>query len=319
MSERSSAESATPGPVRLGFAVPQYGACADPEFIRRAGSDLEGMGYDSLWAGDRILVPLRPSDPYPGGNGEIPAAYSTFFDPLTALTLAAVGTSRVRLGTSTLNALWHSPVVLARTLTSLDLASAGRLDVGLGLGWLRDEFAAAGVPWQGRGARLEEALDLMEAAWTQDVVAHQGERWTVAPSRIDLKPAQRPRPPLLLGGFTPAALERIGRRADGWLGAAMPAAHLAGLWGTALGAAERAGRDPSALRMVLRVNPAITAEPAPADRVPHAGTIAQVGDHLLRLAAAGAHELFVDVQTSVTSPQQYLDIAHALITHVRAG
>lgn len=305
--------------MRLGYSVPQYGAFADPDFIRQASTALEAMGYDSLWAGDRILLPLAPSDPYPGGDGTVPAAFGTFFDPLTALTLAAVGTREIRLGTSTLNALWQPPVLLARTLTSLDLLSHGRLDVGIGLGWLRDEYAAAGVPWRGKGARLEETLDVLEAAWTGEVVEHKGALWTVPPSRIDLKPCQRPRPPILLAGFTPPALERVGRRADGWLGAAMPMPHLTTLWDMALRAASGAGRDPSALRMVVRVNPQITDSPAPAGRVPRAGTVRQVADYLLTLAEAGAHEAFVDVQTTTSSRRQFLDVAHALVTLLRAG
>lgn len=305
--------------MKIGYAVPQYGAFADPDFIRQAAADLEEMGYDSLWAGDRILLPLSPSDPYPGGDGTVPPAFGTFFDPLTALTLAAVATRNVRLGTSTLNALWQPPVLLARTLTSLDLLSHGRLDVGIGLGWLRDEYTATGVPWQGRGERLEETLDLMEAVWTREVVEHKGALWTVPPSHVDLKPFQRPRPPILLAGYTPAALDRVGRRADGWLGAAMPMPYLTALRGMALDAAARAGRDPSVLRMVVRMNPAITDAPAPADQVPHAGTVGQVGDYLLTLAETGIDEAFVDLQTGPTSPAQYMDVAHALVTRLRAG
>ncbi|WP_113701289.1 TIGR03619 family F420-dependent LLM class oxidoreductase [Nonomuraea lactucae] len=305
--------------MRIGFAVPQYGAFADPDFIRGAAASLEEMGYDSLWAADRILAPLAPSDPYPDGDGTMPPAFATFFDPLSALTLAATSTERVRLGTSTLNALWQPPVVLARTLASLDLLSGGRLEVGLGLCWLRDEYTAAGVPWQGRGARLEETLDLLEALWGQEVVEHKGPLWTVPPSRVDLKPAQRPRPPILLAGFTPAALERVGRRADGWLGVALPPPDLQALWGTALKSAEQAGRDPSALRMVVRLNPVIVGEPAPPAHVPYVGTMSQIIDYLRGLAESGAHEAFIDVQATTPSQSQLLDIAQSLIAGVRAG
>ncbi|MBN6056991.1 TIGR03619 family F420-dependent LLM class oxidoreductase, partial [Nonomuraea sp. RK-328] len=305
--------------MQIGFAVPQYGVFADPDFIRRASADLEAMGYHSLWAGDRVLVPLEPSDRYPGGDGEIPPAFTRFFDPLAALTLAAVSTRDVRLGTSALNALWQPPVVLARALASLDLLSHGRLDVGIGLGWLRDEYTATGVPWQGRGRRLEETLDLMEALWADKVVEHEGPLWTVPPSHVELKPFQHPRPPILLAGFTPAALERVGRRADGWLGAAMPPAYLTSLWEVALRAAERAGRDPSALRMVVRVNPVVTDAPAPADRVPRAGTVRQLADYLLGLTELGVHEAFVDVQPAESAQARFMEVAHELIGLLRAG
>ncbi|MEU8108542.1 TIGR03619 family F420-dependent LLM class oxidoreductase [Nonomuraea muscovyensis] len=303
--------------MRIGFAVPQYGPFADPDFIREAATRLEDMGYDSLWAADRVIVPLAPSHRYPGGDGRIPEAYATFFDPLSALTLAAVGTSRVRLGTSTLNALWQPPVLLARSLASLDLISHGRLDVGLGLGWLGDEYTATGVPWRGKGPRLEETLDLLETLWSAEVVAHEGPLWTVPPCRVDLKPHQRPRPPILLAGLTAAALERVGRRADGWLGAAMPAPYLKHLWDTALRSAEKAGRDPAALRMVIRINPRITRDPVPAGEVPRAGTVAQIAGHLDALAEAGAHEVFVDVQTTTSARGELMDIAEEFVARAR--
>ncbi|WP_327589574.1 TIGR03619 family F420-dependent LLM class oxidoreductase [Nonomuraea sp. NBC_00507] len=305
--------------MRIGFAVPQYGAFADPKFIGGASARLEEMGYDSLWTADRILAPLTPSDPYPGGDGTMPPAFATFFDPLAALTLAAVNTCEVRLGTSTLNALWQPPVLLARSLASLDLLSGGRLDVGIGLGWLRDEYTATGVPWEGRGARLEEALDVMEAVWTEDVVEHKGALWTVPPSHVRLKPAQRPRPPVLLAGFTPAALERVGRRADGWLGVALPPSDLRNAWGMVLGAAERAGRDPSELRMVVRVNPAIVAEAAAPVQVPHVGTVDQVVEYLRAVAEVGADEALVDVQASARSREDLLELAESVITGLRAS
>ncbi|MFI6513767.1 TIGR03619 family F420-dependent LLM class oxidoreductase [Streptosporangium sp. NPDC050855] len=295
--------------MRIGFAVPQFGVHADPDLIGEVSGTLETMGYDSLWAGDRILRPLSPSDRYLGGDGVMPPEYATSFDPLSALTIAALNTRRVRLGTSTLNALWHPPVLLARGLTSLDLLSHGRLDVGIGLGWLRDEYAAAGVPWAARGARLEETLDLMESVWTSEVVEHRGPLWTVPPSHVDLKPFQRPRPPILLAGFTPSALERVGRRADGWLGVAMPLPYLKALWGMVCRAAEEAGRDPSGLRLVMRVNAEITARPAEKDRAPHVGTVEQVSEYILAAREVGADEVFIDVQTTTSSRARLLEIA----------
>ncbi|MFD9907141.1 TIGR03619 family F420-dependent LLM class oxidoreductase [Streptomyces sp. NPDC059063] len=305
--------------MRVGFSVPQFGAFADPELVPRLSRALEYMGYDSLWVGDRILGPVEPSDPYPGGDGTMPEQYVTHLDPLVALTLAATATERVRLGSSTLNALWQSPVLLARTLTTLDLTSKGRLDVGIGLGWLRDEYTAVGVPWERRGDRLEETLDVLETVWTSETVRHQGRLWNVPASRILPKPAQRPRPPVLLGGFSPASLERVGRRGDGWLAAAMPLPYLTGLWGQALRAAEQAGRAPSRLRMVVRANPTITASPADPAQTFARGTVGQVCDYLRSAVDAGADEVFVDAQLTASSPGEFLDLAQEFISNLRAG
>ncbi|MEU5765423.1 TIGR03619 family F420-dependent LLM class oxidoreductase [Streptomyces asoensis] len=293
--------------MRIGFAVPQFGTFADPARTARMCAALEALGCDSLWVADRLLAPLTPPEGYPGGT--MPAQYGTHLDPLLALGVAASVTERVRLGSSTLNALWYPPLVLARSLTTLDLISRGRLDVGIGLGWMREEYEAAAVPWQGRGARLEETLDVLEAVWRSATVTHTGPLWTIPPSTVLPQPFQRPRPPLLLGGFTPVALERIGRRGDGWLAASMPLPYFDGLWAVARGAAERAGRDPDALRRVFRVNAQVTrgeADPAEAYR---RGSVHQLCDHLRTMCRTDTDEVLVDLQLTTESPEEYLDLA----------
>jgi probable F420-dependent oxidoreductase len=296
--------------VRVGLALSQYGAFAGRDAVIEVARTAEELGFDSLWTGDRILDPLHPRDRYPGSaDGRMPAAYTTFLDPLSVLTVAAAVTSRVRLGTSTLNAPWYSPVLLARTLTSLDVLSAGRLDVGIGMGWSSDEYAAAGVPWKGRAARLEEILDVLESVWTSDPVAHEGRFFAVPPSRIEPKPVQRPRPPIYLGGGAPAALERIGRRADGWVAPGVPVVFLGPLWQTVRESAEKAGRDPSALRMVLRMNSMVTDEPVAEDLLPRRGTIAQLAGYARSVASAGADEVFVDLQQSMSETGRLLEVA----------
>ncbi|MFE2876457.1 TIGR03619 family F420-dependent LLM class oxidoreductase [Streptomyces roseus] len=294
--------------MRIGFSVPQFGPFADPDRTAGMCAALEALGCHALWVADRLLAPLTPAEGYPGGK-PMPARYGTHLDPLLALGVAASATARVRLGSSTLNALWQPPLVLARALTTLDLISRGRLDVGLGIGWMREEYAAAGVPWQGRGARLEETLDVLDAVWRSERVVHTGPLWTVAESTVLPKPLQSPRPPILLGGFTPHALERVGRRADGWLGASMPLPHLDGLWAVAAEAAERAGRDPAALRRVFRVNADVTKADADPAGTHHRGTVRQICEHLRGVCAAETDEVLVDLQLTTDSPEEYLDLA----------
>ena len=302
--------------MRIGLNLPHYGTLTDPETIIEVSRGAEELGFDSLWTGDRLLSPLTPSDPYPGGDGTMPAEMGTYLDPLTALTFAAAHTGRVRLGTSTLNALFHPPVVLARTLTTLDVLSRGRLTVGLGLGWLRDEYTAAGVGWSGRGARLDETLDLLDEIWTDEVVSHQDRHFTVPPSRINPKPVQRPRPPILLAGFDPRALRRVARRADGWLAVGLPLPYLAGMWATIGRQAQEYGRDPAGLRMVQRLNPRLTDSPADPARVPAYGTLTQVVDYA---KAANADEVFVDLTLTARTADETLDIAGRFLAAMRAG
>ncbi|MET9633732.1 TIGR03619 family F420-dependent LLM class oxidoreductase [Lentzea sp. NPDC006480] len=287
--------------MKLGLALPQYGVFADPAAALRVAVEAEGMGFDSLWVGDRLLLPVAPRDRYVSRDGVIPSAYESFLDPLTLLAAVAVATSRVRLGTSTVNALWQPPALLARTVTTLDQVSGGRIDLGIGAGWSRDEYQAVGVPWEGRGARLDETLDVLDAFWAGDVVAHEGPLWTVPESLVKAKPVQRPRPPVLLAGLVPAAFTRIARRADGWLAVGLPLPMLQATIASIRQQAAEFGRDPDGLRFPLRIN-----LPVPGELVDYVRSVEGVVD-----------EVFVDFQLTARSVDEYLERARTLITAVR--
>ncbi|MDN3351612.1 LLM class F420-dependent oxidoreductase [Actinomadura sp. DC4] len=303
--------------VRVGLALSQYGAFANREAVIEVARTAESLGFHSLWTGDRLLDPVHPRDRYPGrADGRVPPEQTTFLDPLTVLTVAAGVTERIRLGTSTLNAPWHSPILLARTLTSIDVLSEGRLSVGFGLGWSSDEYAAAGVPWNGRGARLEEILDMLEQIWGEDPVTYEGPLFAVPESRIQPKPVQRPHPPVYLGGYSPAAIDRIGRRADGWMAPGAPAGFLTATWEKIRRAAEKADRDPDALKMVVRMNPRVTPEPVKADEVPFAGTVDQLAEYAHEVTEAGAAEVFADLQQTTSETGPMLDLADRLLVAI---
>ncbi|KAB8197322.1 TIGR03619 family F420-dependent LLM class oxidoreductase [Nonomuraea phyllanthi] len=289
--------------MELGLAVPQFGRFAALSSVLRVSAEAESMGLAGLWAGDRLMTPLRPKDRYPGGDGRIPEAHRVSLDPFAVLSVAASATSTVRLGTSALNACWYPPAILARSLTTIDHLSGGRLVAGLGLGWSSDEYAAAGVPWRGRAARYDATLDVLEAIWGTDPVAYENELWTIAPSHIEPKPARRP--PLYLAGFARPALRRIGRRGDGWLTATLPIPMLTAMWDIVRRGAEEAGRDPAALRMAMRANPVVTGAGDP----PWSGTVAQICDYLATAAEAGVHEIILDLQHTATSDEHLLDLA----------
>ncbi|UBU15062.1 TIGR03619 family F420-dependent LLM class oxidoreductase [Nonomuraea gerenzanensis] len=291
--------------MEIGLAVPQFGRFAQLSSVLRVARAAESMGLRSLWAGDRLLTPLEPKDRYPGGDGTIPEAHRVFLDPFAVLSVAASATSAVRLGTSALNACWYPPAVLARSLTTIDHLSGGRLEAGLGLGWSSDEYAAAGVPWRGRARRYEATIDALEAIWGTDPVSYEHELWTIPPSHIEPKPVRRP--PLHLAGFSEAALSRVGRRGDGWLTAALPIPALTSMWRTVCRAAEQAGRDPAGLRMILRANPLVTEHGTP----PRSGTVAEIAAYLAAAAEAGVHEVILDLQHTATSDEHLLDLAAA--------
>ncbi len=221
--------------------------------------------------------------------------YRAVQDPIVTLAHVAAVTERARLGIAVLNAPFYSPVLLAKQLTTLDELSGGRLDVGLGLGWAEEEFAAVGVDPARRGARTEEFVACLKAIWTEPVVEFAGEFYRMPAVRVDPKPVQQPHPPLLLGGGAERALHRVGRIADGWISASRHDLRTIGAdLAVIRGAARDAGRDPDRLRFVVRGVLSLTDSPASADRRPLHGDAGQIRSDLEQLGEAGVTELFID-------------------------
>jgi probable F420-dependent oxidoreductase len=228
----------------LGFGLPVSGPWAGPETIRRIACRAEELGYASLWTFQRVLVPA---------TAELGPSHRSVLDPVVALAHVAGHTHRIRLGTATICAPFTAPALLAKMLTSLDVLSGGRLTVGLGLGWLAQEFAAAGVPYERRGARMDEYLRCLHALWTQDPVEFAGEFYTVPRSHMAPPPVQRPHPPVLLGGVAAPALRRAGRLAQGWIaGSRHDLTGIGASIARVRAGAREAGRDPDAVRIVVR-------------------------------------------------------------------
>ena len=226
--------------AQLGFGLPVSGRWATPETIRHIARRAEELGYASLWTFQRVLSPAAES----------------VLDPVLPLAYVAGHTERIRLGTATICAPFVAPALLAKTLTSLDVLSGGRLTVGLGMGWMPEEYAAAGVPFDRRGERMDEYLRCLHALWTQDPVEFAGEFYTVPRSHMGPPPVQRPHPPVLLGGSAAPALRRAGRLAQGWIASSKHDLNTLGASiETVRAGAREAGRDPDALRIVVRRTP----------------------------------------------------------------
>jgi probable F420-dependent oxidoreductase len=295
--------------MRIGIGLPQLGRFAEIDTLRRVAIAAEVSGLSSLWAIDRLLVPVNPRTDYPTrADGTLPPEQRTAIDPIVALSVAATVTDRIRLGTSVLVAPWYPPVVLARALASLDVASAGRLTVGLGVGWSLDEYEAVGAPMQRRGLRLDEILELLNSLWTgrtQRVTDQE----RIEPASLTIRPAQHPRPPVLLAAYTAAGLERIARRADGWLPASLPFDAIATGWATIRDGAAAAGRDPNTLELIVRAEPTFNDTTLGPTRVPFTGSWRQIADDVARTRDLGADELIIDLQAQVTRPDELVDTA----------
>jgi probable F420-dependent oxidoreductase len=286
--------------MRLGFALPTLGPIGSPDAIIIVATRAEALGYDSLWTIERLLYPLQPQSPYPGTpDGTLPEVYQHCLDPLEALTFAAAQTTRVGLGTSVLDMLYDNPVMLARRLSTLDVLSHGRLRVGMGLGWSKDEFDAMGASWRERGARADEFLAVLQAIWTSDPVAFQGQFYHILPSIIRPKPVQQPYPPLYLAAFAPPALRRVAQWADGWNPAGIPVEGMRQQFEGIQHMAAAEGRDPAALQMVVRANLEIAAQPLGPDRMIFTGTLDQIQRDIQGCRTIGAHEIILDPTFSV--------------------
>jgi probable F420-dependent oxidoreductase len=275
--------------MELGFGVPVAGAWATPENQVRVARRAEELGYRSLWSFQRLLVPEVPDE-----RSGAPF-YQRVQDAIVPLAFLAGQTSRIRLGTAVLIMPFFSPALLAKQLATLDVVSAGRLDVGLGIGWSQTEYRAAGTPFRERGARAEEFLAALRALWTEPVAAYSGRFYQIPRSRAAPGPVQRPHPPLLLGGTAPAALRRAGRLADGWIGGSTADPTRVGeSIAVVREAAGLAGRDPDGLRFVCRG--AIKVRPGGRpDRAPLSGSFQELRGDLDMLAAQGVTEVFLDL------------------------
>jgi probable F420-dependent oxidoreductase len=287
---------------RLGFGLPVAGSWATPDTLRRVARRAEELGYASLWAFQRVLHPV---------DADLDPAHRAALDPIVALAQAAAHTERIELGTATICAPFTAPALLAKAMTSLDVLSGGRLTVGLGSGWLPQEYAAAGVPFERRGARMEEYLRCLQALWTEDPVEFDGEFYTVPRSHVGPPPVQRPHPPILLGGTAPQALRRAGRLAQGWIASSRhDLSRIDSYIATVRDGAREAGRDPQALRILVRGLVDLL-DDAPAEpRAPFQGTRGQVLADLTALRAQGVTEVFFDLNVS---PRVSLDHAERVL------
>ena len=214
------------------------------EICRKA----EALGFDSVWGGEHVIRPDTIASKYPyTEDGEMPGEPETAIpDPLIWLAYVAAAAPTLQLGTCILIVPQRNPVVLAKELATLDHLTDGRVELGLGVGWMREEFDALGVPWDRRGARNDEYVAAMRALWAGPHAEYHGEFVDFAPATCSPRPVKGDIP-ILVGGDTPQAIRRAARIADGYFPGTTDPEALAGLI-TELGVAvEKEGRDPAAM------------------------------------------------------------------------
>jgi probable F420-dependent oxidoreductase len=204
-------------PLKFGLFSMTTGPCTYPETAARVARAAEAAGFESLWGGEHVVLPDPQAPPSPLAPGDRIA------DPVVTLAFLAALTARIRLGTGIIILPQRNPLVLAKELATLDVLSSGRLIFGVGVGYLEPEFRALGAPFEDRGRVADEYLAAMRAVWTEAKPAYRGHFAAFENVQAHPQPAQKPTPPIVIGGHTAAAFRRAVEHGHGWYGFALDA------------------------------------------------------------------------------------------------
>ncbi|HIM62964.1 MAG: LLM class F420-dependent oxidoreductase [Chloroflexi bacterium] len=291
--------------MKYGFTLPGRGQLATPERLGIIARKGEVFGFDTLLTGDHILVPKNISSVYPyTEGGEFPGSGSgESMEQITLLSYIAGQTSKIRLVTSVLIVPHRNPLIAAKSLATLDVLSGGRLVVGVGVGWMREEFEALGLPpFEERGAVTDEYIRAFKVLWTEDDPHFEGKYISFDDISFLPKPVQKPHPPIWVGGESRPALRRTAELADGWypLGSnptfpmGTPEQLKAGLERLA-GYARRFGRDPSTIETIYRTHQfELLKQAAGPDRLPFVGDADQIAGDIRQYQDMGVTSMIWD-------------------------
>jgi probable F420-dependent oxidoreductase len=222
--------------MRWGLAIKNFVGPAetpDVDAILAYAAQAEALGFESLWAWDHVILGVDPAFPV--------------LDAVGILTAIAARTARIKLGTGVMVLPLRNPTVAAKALGTLDVVSKGRLILGIAAGWYAREFDAVGVPFKRRGRLFERNLEILTRLWTEDRVSLQADEFNLREAVMRPRPVQRPRPPILIGGYVDAVLKRVGTKGDGWLTYFYTPESYRKSWAKIVSFAREAGRDPTTL------------------------------------------------------------------------
>jgi probable F420-dependent oxidoreductase len=289
--------------MRYGFYLPTRGETATPPALATLVARAETLGFSSVMISDHIVFPVVIKSRYPYTvDGSFPGQGDAL-DQLALMAFVAGKTSTLRLVTSVMILPYRNPVATAKTLATIDVLSGGRVTVGVGVGWLKEEFEALGAAaFDRRGAVSDEYLRIFKTLWTEDPASFSGDFYRFDALRCLPQPVQKPHPPIWVGGHTKAALRRAARFGDGWhpVGAnpAVPLAptELRGLVDELFRLTESEGRDPKALTISYKA-PLYDTARGGGERRPFSGTPDQVAEDIATFAGLGVSELIFDFRS----------------------
>jgi probable F420-dependent oxidoreductase len=238
--------------MEIGCHLPNQGPLATREAIATFAREAERRQVASLWISDHVVFPRTATGSYPGGRFPHPPD-KPYLEPVTVLTAAAMVTDRARLGSSVFILGHRHPVVMAKMLASIDALSSGRLIVGVGVGWWKEELEILGAPFHARGRQADEAIKAFKALWTMDNPAFEGEFFRFRDLGFAPKPVQKPHPPIWVGGDSPGAFRRVVTLGDGWHATSKSPAQLGEALGRLRAAADAARRPWESIALSLRL------------------------------------------------------------------
>lgn len=242
--------------MKLGISFANSGKFSRPELFAELARDCETVGIESVWTVEHVVIP-EPHMPYPGSkDGQMPGGDEVPIpDPLIPLAYAAAITSRLKLSTGVIILPQRHPLYLAKQLATLDLLSNGRLMVGIGSGWMKEEFDSLKIPFNLRGARTDESIQALRTLWRETVASFHGKHFSFNEVKSYPKPFQKNGIPIHIGGHSLAAARRAGRYGDGFFPTITSLEKLSELFAVAREEAKKAGRDPDAIEFSAMTAP----------------------------------------------------------------
>ncbi len=238
--------------MKLGLMFANSGPFANPQLFAHLAQSAERFGFESIWTVEHVVIPQDYKSPYPySPSGKIPGSEEVPIpDPLLPLAYAAAITKTLKLGTGVMILPQRHPLYVAKEVATLDLLSNGRVLLGIGSGWLQEEFDSLGLDFHQRGARTDEAIKSLRALWSPEAASSfHGKHFSFGPVKCFPKPVQKPGVPIIIGGHSPAAAKRAGRYGDGFFPALAETDKLKELFAMMSAEAKKAGRDPKQIEL----------------------------------------------------------------------
>ena len=277
--------------MKYGVFLPVSGRAASRKTLMQAAQQAESLGYDSVWAADRLVMPWKIETAYPYSKEStfIVPPDRPFFDTLTCLAFLAGCTEKIQLGMSVMVLPYRHPLHWAKIATTIDQLSTGRLIMGVGVGWMEEEFTAMNAPFKERGAVSDEQLTLLKQLWTEEHITFKGKYYNVDDIAFNPKPYQKPRVPIWVGGEGKYAQRRAARYGDAWFPyfVRITPAELAERFDYVRKIAREAGRNPDALALACCLPIELTPDDAQQEENYLKGSVEQVTDRLKMFQKVG--------------------------------